>query len=555
MTAGGFAVVGFEMAGERPDVDAVLFLETTGGGAKTLATGLKGGVETFLGPWETVDVGGRAVQRKDARPLEVFLWHGDDRLVLTTKRARMEGVLAGLHGAPAAESLATSARYRTVVERMGARQHAMLVYADAKRIVDRGVAIARQHTRGGDVDEFVGIWRALGLDALEAVAFADIPSGDGFRTELALTMTERRGVLGIPVEGRPTQRFAAHAPRNCLLYGAEHVDLAGMWVRVLDLVGSLDADARAEMEEGERMANAALGVDLRRDVVGSLGTEWAVSLAQPPGGGLIPDLALFIEVKDRARLEAALETVLKRLQGMAAEEGAVFKVAEAEWRGHRIRFVEMAERDGDPIPVAPAWALGDDRLVLALYPQTVKHALMEKPALPSHDEYKALLRRVPDTAVSTMYVDAGGMIGWLYNSAVPLLQVVQGGMHVHAAPFGLRLNMQDLFTADLLARHLGGCMTYTAVEKDCIRMGYVSDFGIAGLIVPAAMLAGAAGVAYMRLEAAPAEIVAPMPARAHREREAERRAENAMLRQRLAEIERQLAELKRLLEEDGGEGR
>jgi hypothetical protein len=176
--------------------------------------------------------------------------------------------------------------------------------------------------------------------------------------------------------------------------------------------------------------------------------------------------------------------------------------------------------------------------------------------------------------VSATYVDAAGLAVWLYNTAVPVLQVLQGAMHVRAAPFGVRLNLQDLPPADVLARHLGAAMTYTAVEPDGLRMGYVSDFGAMGLVVPAAMLAAtAAGFARTRAEVEVHRTIAEAEAR-RAEEEARERAgaarhgrrdievemmereaarlhrETEMLRQRIAEIERQVAELRHLAGED-----
>ena len=44
-----------------------------------------------------------------------------------------------------------------------------------------------------------------------------------------------------------------------------------------------------------------LGIDIRKDLLEALGTEWAAYVGAPPGGGLIPDIAMFATVRDRAR--------------------------------------------------------------------------------------------------------------------------------------------------------------------------------------------------------------------------------------------------------------
>jgi hypothetical protein len=170
----------------------------------------------------------------------------------------------------------------------------------------------------------------------------------------------------------------------------------------------------------------------------------------------------------------------------------------------------------------------------------------------------------------------------LYATGVPLLQMGQAAVHrpnpqmgaaaVRLALGGLRLNFEDLPPAEVLARHLSGVVTYTCVEDDCIRIGFVSQLGAPLLVVPAAMLAGAAAVAFQRgqvvarerilvvqaeharamLEAQrAAQAVQQQAGAAERAADVEKlRAENAMLRERLAKLEEQVAALLRAVEEE-----
>jgi len=262
-------------------------------------------------------------------------------------------------------------------------------------------------------------------------------------------------------------------------------------------------------------------------------------------------------MRDRPRLEKALETIATRLPALVEASGVVVRANEAHFRGVRIRFLELSMKNGDPIPVAPAWAFTDDFLVFALVPQTIKHALLEKRSLQGSDEFQTLLRRIPQNSVSYTYVDMKGVTAWIYNTAVPVLQVLQGAINEKLARFSdgmrmgrMRLNLQDLPPAEVLTRHLGGAMFYSAVEDDCVRYGYVSDYGATLLIAPIMML-GTLGTL-----AAKGEHEAADQARRRAERKEKRRgqverlqAENALLRKRLDGIEREIAEIKRLLGE------
>lgn len=545
---GGFAVVDASLQGDL-HLDLVLFIEFSRGAdkARKVVQALRQAAQAFAAvPFEEVQIRDRKVWRAQIMRHELFLRMEGDRLLVTTQRERMAQLLSALQAGGHPQSLRASPRYAKIRERMGAGRFAFLMYADVPRIVASATAAAGQLHAGERVAEFTAAWRKLGLDAMESVAVADIPSGTGFRTELAITVRERRGIFALAQPGRPDNRFARYAPAHSLIYGAERFDLAAGFDTLLGLTEAFGV--HGEVDALVQRANAALGVDLREDVAAALGTEWAGYLAGPPAGGLIPDYALFITVRDRARLEKALDTIAARLPALAEREGVV-RVNETHFRGVRIRFLELSKKNGDPIPLAPAWALGDGFLVVALVPQTIKHVFLEKRSLQGSDEYRTLLRRIPESSTSHTYVDLRGLTAWIYNTAVPLLQVFQGAINTRLARFGdgmqvgrVQLNFQDLPPAEVLTRHLGGAMFYSAVEEDCVRFGYVSDFGATLLVAPFMMLGMTATLV------ARGERHAAVRARDRAVRERLRK-ENALLRKRLAAIEAEIAEIKRLLEE------
>jgi hypothetical protein len=563
---GGFALVDASFDG-RVHVDAVMTLQLRSGGenAAKVFAGLRRGLETFSPlAFEETELAGRKVLRLPlSEQMQLWTLMQGDRFVLATKRERLERMIMALDGKAQGACLRDAPRFAHLMKRMGADRRGILVYADVARLHARGTEAARNLGQGGHVEEFDAAWRKLGLDAVQAIGFADIPAGTGWRTELAITMTERRGLFGFFPSEPPSHRFAKYAPAGALLYGGERFDAAQAWSGVLDLAGSFDADARAELERGERQAGAMLGVDIRQDLLQALGTEWAAYVGSPPGGGLIPDLVLFVTVRDRARLEKALLTIADRMQPVAEEERVRMKVRDTHFRGTHIRYLELAEERGDPIPVAPAWAFGEDFVVFALYPQTIKNALLDKPSLAANEDFRACLRHLPKSAVSSTYIDLRGLVGWIYNTATPFLQVLQGAINREVAQYGLEINLQDLPPAEVITRHLSGAVTYTAVENDCVRMGVVSPFGAPMLVAPVALLAATAAVLTGGPAHAHREAVAAEAHRARAEAEAVRRAEqqqraseleklraqNRLLRERLARIERQIEELKKLLEE------
>ncbi len=274
------------------------------------------------------------------------------------------------------------------------------------------------------------------------------------------------------------------------------------------------------------------------------------------GGGLIPDIALFVSLKDKARMEKAMDIMAKHFVGIAREHHGELDVKETLFRGLRIRFFESPG-----MPLAPAWAFGDNYMVFALNPQTIKNAHVQKASIAGHAGFRALMRKVPPTASSATWLNTKDIVAWLYNTAVPVLQSMQGMANKELGRYGARVNFHDLPPVEVITKHLGGTMFYTAPEDGCLRMGYVSPFGSSLVAMAAVAVGGAAGLVYTVVEEGERDARRGRRLAARQQREIlmlQRRlaAQRAGYEQRVKAIEKQIEELriliaKRLLEEDG----
>ncbi len=541
---GGLALVdvGF---GDAPEADFVAMVQFREGAEKAakLFDRLRESAQNLIGArFEAVEVAGARFWQTRVQTLELTMGFVGDRFLLASRRERLAQVLGAI-GGTAVESLAASPRYRTVVEKMAAPRAAFRLYADVPGIYDR-VVKAMSRALGAEHMENVGAkWRVLGMDACEALSIAEIPAGTGFRTELAVTMRERRGFWGLFQETRLDHRFARFAPHDALLYAAETTDLSLLLARLVEVMGAIDEESASELREGMGELDRFLGVSLEKDLLAAVGPHWGVTLAFPPGGGAIPDLVLFASVKDRARLENAIQRLVGGLAEFAAQSHIAITRRETLFRGARIHTLEMSQRR-NPFPVAPSWVIGEDYFAVALLPQSLKHALSEKPALEGNEAFRAMLRELPPASASCTYLDARRLTHWIYNSAVPLLQLFQGGMNANLRDAGIELNFQDLPIAAVLTRHLSPFVSYTAVEKDCVRMGAVSSFGAPALLLP--VLAIGAGAAFVYRGAAMEREVAVAEAESVRAGDHDLRA----LEEELARLEAELEALRREMEQD-----
>jgi hypothetical protein len=116
---------------------------------------------------------------------------------------------------------------------------------------------------------------------------------------------------------------------------------------------------------------------------------------------------------------------------------------------------------------------------------------------------------------------------------------------------GLRFNFEDLPPAEVVARHLTGVLVYTTAEDDCMRLGFVSQFGAPLAIVPVAAMAGAAAAVLhnqrtlVRVRARAEAAAAEQQARAQAEK-AQRDAAGAEAQQAVEAARAQVAEARQM---------
>ncbi|MHC4952759.1 MAG: DUF3352 domain-containing protein [Planctomycetota bacterium] len=505
-----------------------------------------------------------------------------DRLVMTSSVKRLKDVLGRLKGTRAA-NLRGSPALGGALKRLGAKRNGTVFYLDAKRAGKIGMALMRTFADEADVREAEMIASAIGLDAVEHVVVTDIPQGPNFRTEFLIKMSERKGLFGFMQDAPTAHRFASFVPREPLLYASEKSDVARYFDDGVKWAETFEPGATKEVQQILQRYNRVLGIDLRKDLIGSLGDEWGFYVDAPPGGGLIPDMVMFASLRDREKLHKSLRALVERYPDVLAMygEGTVERSPKIRHRkttfgDHEIHCIEIVDRRGEPIPVVPCWTMGKDYVAMALWPATLKHALTRKSSLADNPRFQELRAAIPQGAISCGYWDMPKFVGWGYNTVVPALQGVQGAINHKLKPYGASVNMHDLPPASVILKHLTPVMSYTKIEKDAVRFGYVSPCGLSlATIVPAAAVAAAISVDTMergrhmemmrareraeraRLEAEARRRKAAAEAAARGKKEA---AEVAALRKQLAaqraryerrirQIERQIEELKKLLQE------
>jgi hypothetical protein len=181
----------------------------------------------------------------------------------------------------------------------------------------------------------------------------------------------RMGLLASLLDAQPvSDDLLKRAPQSSSWVAASRWDLAKMLADVRNTTARLQPEAAKNVDEVIRNINSALGLDLQKDLLGSMGDQWLAFNSDETGHGLL-GMVLINPLRDSAKMEQALSSLEKRANEAMANE--------ADEDGPTIAF--ETTKVGDltihyfAVPaVAPCWAIKNDTLYVALFPQILAAA-------------------------------------------------------------------------------------------------------------------------------------------------------------------------------------
>ena len=235
----------------------------------------------------------------------------------------------------------------------------------------------------------------------------------------------------------------------------------------------------------------AVGADWDKDLIAHLGSGMAYN--SPAGGGrwFFGFTAVF-EVKDAAavgRVQKQFVERVRKVQDLKVENDprrwspdSTVRIGETREGPYTVYYLVPHSRWGSDRSTAPAWCLTEDRLIIGLYPQTVKAAVRriaidpDSKILWDRPDFKRLWAKVPKGAVGVSGADTGrvltsvsGILLWFAAAAEGELRFLRE----MPAPIGL-IPGPDLFTP-----YLGPSVSWFAATPAGVR--YES---VGGLPVP-----------------------------------------------------------------------
>ncbi|MBN1943312.1 MAG: hypothetical protein JW849_08465 [Phycisphaerae bacterium] len=342
-------------------------------------------------------------------------------------------------------SLQANAKYQERMRVVGGEDVQLALYADIETIVAKvetsmnmplvtslvSPETAPVTAPAEQVSPTRRITKALGVDKLQAVAAAVRVVDKGMYTKLRLfTPAPHQGLL-LPLAGAPlTNADLSGVPGDADLAVAINLSPKAFYDELRRVLKEIDPNLDAMANGVVAAMEQRLEFSLETDLLANLGDTWVYSVSPSQGGPLVGSM-ITVDAADPEKLQAfidKLETTL--LPPPPAEQQAA---SQPYRHGPRPRVEKMKVGDTEihylrtsgqwaGAAFLPAWAVHENRLYLALWPQIIASAIQNTAEpLTASAEYQALRKRFAPNASAMIYVNTPEIMKKLYP-----LQLVGG---------------------------------------------------------------------------------------------------------------------------------
>ena len=412
-----------------------------------------------------------------------------DYFIVTIGERATETLLAAIKGEA---TLAKNARFVAATKAVGGSDGYATQYLDIKEVVTTLKAlqpVLAEHKVPvlGDAETFDKILKGTGLGSMDALAIGCRPEAGGFMTRTFLAISGEAAGLAALTDQKPvTEQDFALVPADARWAWIANLNLARGY---RDVMVMLDAspELSGPVKEGIAEVEKVIGFRIHDDFLAALGERWIVYDSPSSGGLWVTGITAVVELRDAERVQKSIESLLAAI----AEEthGKVpVEVEEEAYRGQKIHFVNVR---GVPMPLAPAWSVHGERMIVGLYPQMVRAAIDQiadkRPGIASNPDFARGLKLMPKNAISVSYVDTARGVASLYSISLPIAQVLTAMGQGEGFPVHIGM----LPSCGTLTKHLFGNISASArVENGVLWVSHgplpvgVPDVGQAGFAVP-----------------------------------------------------------------------
>jgi hypothetical protein len=275
-----------------------------------------------------------------------------------------------------------------------------------------------------------------------------------------VTDGQRPGLLAFIPHEPLTAEDLTPIPKDAMVAVAARFNPTEALEHALDLATQFEPSARDDFNREMQMGQAEVGVDLPKEIVGSIGDAWVAYL---PAGDLMmswTSAAAAVRVKDAATLRTAVAKIVAKAKEEAARSGERVAINESTTDGRTVYTVQFL---GAPIPITPSWSISDKWMVFGLMPGAV-HATLDRTAadsLSAAEPVAAVMSGGEGPAVLA-YADTPQLV----RAAYPWLQMGLQMLSAQLRNEGIVIDVSALPMADVIVKHLRPNVSTLTHEDD-----------------------------------------------------------------------------------------
>ncbi|MCB9856056.1 MAG: hypothetical protein H6818_10255 [Phycisphaerales bacterium] len=459
-------VIDFQLSEDKQSVDAAIVCHV-GKDAARLAADVEALLVTAGAPAQEVEFAGHKFtiadpDEKDFRPL--FGAVGEYFVILHGERSA-EVIQRIETGGPNLSDDETLAACRNrIAGDDDTRSMAMYINVDRVAAKLKALAVDIAGPDRGDVEKVCSVLNALGLENLAGVAWeSHYRKGGCYDAMYFHTPGGGRGLLAAGGKAI-TEDDLQLIPKNARWASAANVELAAGLRALLTHAKSMDPEAAQHISGVESIAQGVLGMP-PVDFLELFGDTFVVYDAPDSGGIWFTGAVLIVDCRDTDKAEKAMTQLVRSVASMIAGEVAM-DVKTLEHKDYKIRYINAA---GQPVPVAPAWAVRDGRLIMGLYPQMVASTLdrlaegnLRDTSILANEDFKKARSVLGDLGTSFTYTNTTDGVRALYPFALIAGQIGAA----MAQGEGIDIDVTAIPSLRTLEKYIHGQVQFTQTNGD-----------------------------------------------------------------------------------------
>jgi hypothetical protein len=279
----------------------------------------------------------------------------------------------------------------------------------------------------------------------------------------------RKGILRL-LDAKPFKLTDLPAlPPDAPSWSMTHVDLKVVYDESVaaaeSLVKALAPDDLPKWKELLKELDEGLGINLRKDLLGSLGEEF-VQYSSPSEGVMFLGQTYLIRVKDPAKLQEAIDQAVK---GLAKKVG--IDIAQKKRTYHGVELREFHIRVPG-FPFVPSYTIHKGWLAVSFFPQQVQGYVLrsngELPAWKPEESTRDALAKLPAEFISVSVTDPRPAVKQLLAMAPLIGGILNSGVLNNGAESGFEVGL--IPNANEATRHLFPNVEVVSLHGDTLRL-------------------------------------------------------------------------------------